>query len=529
MGSAGDSRSSLQSYLVFTVFITGGVIMVVELLGSRVIGPSFGVSLFVWTSLITVTLISLSLGYWLGGRLADIKNTPGTLYAIILGAGLYLVLIPYIKGFVLAWAIGLGIRTGALVSSIILFGPPLYLLGMVTPFIVKLKLTGDVGVGATVGRLYAISTAGSVIGTIITGFILIPALGVDKIIFISSLALIILTAIYWIISRTRSIAFASIVFLPVILMSTERDDMKPIVREDGTKVTMVSNQESVYGQVKVVDYTYEGIHLRELLLDNIIQGGVDLNKGLSLFKYQYYLERLAHAYNKDAKKALVIGLGPGIVPARLSKYYGMTTDVVEIDPVVLETAKNYFNYDPGLGKVYLEDGRYYLRRTPTTYDVMVLDAFSGDIAPSHLMSMEAFELMEGKLSEDGVLLINFLGSFEETSAFVLYSLNRTLKNTFAHVDVYTYEGHNKKNTNPANFIFVAYNKERSLERSIVKAPVHPPVSKDVDGLLDRKMNFTQETMLLTDDYNPIDYYDVLFREKFRLDTIRSTDRAIIIN
>jgi MFS family permease len=148
--------------------------MVVELLGSRIIGPTFGVSLFIWTSLITVTLVSLALGYWLGGKLADHKNSPSVLFTIILIAGLFLLLVPLIKGFVIANALFLDLRFGSLLSSSILFGPPLFLLGMVSPYIVKLSFEDSTTIGKTVGWLYAISTAGSVVGTVFTGFLLIP-------------------------------------------------------------------------------------------------------------------------------------------------------------------------------------------------------------------------------------------------------------------------------------------------------------------------------------------------------------------
>src|SRR5210317_948266 len=164
-------------FLILTALTCGALIMVVEVLGSRVIGPFFGVSLFVWTSLITVTLVALSLGYWLGGLLADRWRSPDALYLIILLAGLSVLCIPLISDFCLKLTIPLGLRMGAFLSAAMLFGPSLFLLGCVSPYLVKITAQQMQNIGRTVGGLYALSTLGSVAGTILTGFVLIAYLG----------------------------------------------------------------------------------------------------------------------------------------------------------------------------------------------------------------------------------------------------------------------------------------------------------------------------------------------------------------
>lgn len=515
-------------FFVFTTFVSGAVIMVVELLGSRIIGPSFGVSLFIWTSLITVTLVSLALGYWLGGKLADHKNSPAVLFTIILIAGLFLLMVPLMKSFIIANALYLGLRLGTLVSSSILFGPPLFLLGMVTPYIVKLSFEDKTTIGKTVGWLYAISTAGSVVGTVLTGFLLIPRLGVDNIVYLTSLILISLNATYWLFFRKQYLYLCLIIIPIVLIFIPERQPS--VIREDGTKVSVKVSKDSPYGQIKVVDYSYGDVLYREFLIENIIQGGIDVNTGLSIFKYQYHLEQLAHAYANNASTALIIGLGAGVVPQRFKQFYNIKSDIAEIDEMVVKTAKEYFSFKPDKGSVFTLDGRYFLRSTNKRYDIIILDAFSGDSPPSHMVSIEAFELMRKRLSRDGVLLINFLGSNEKENTFVLSSLDKTLREVFNFVDVYVSEEYYHQARRLINFTFVAYLEDTNIER---KLSIHPPVQarfvKDLEGLLDRRISLSGDAIILTDDYNPIDFYDMRMREWLRAESIKTIDKTIAVH
>lgn len=169
-GQAPVEHAGLRWYLILTAALCGALVMVIEVLGSRMIGPFFGVSLFVWTSLITVTLVALALGYTAGGWLADRKSSPDYLYAIILASGLMTAMTPLFKAFVLKACISLGLRLGSLASAFLLFGPALFLLGCVSPYLVRIAAREMKNIGRTVGNLYAISTAGSFVGTVATGF-----------------------------------------------------------------------------------------------------------------------------------------------------------------------------------------------------------------------------------------------------------------------------------------------------------------------------------------------------------------------
>lgn len=198
-----EHAGGLRWYLILTAALCGALVMVIQVLGSRAIGPFFGVSLFVWTSLITVTLVALAAGYAFGGWLADRRSSPDYLYAIILVAGLMTAATPLFKVAALKACLPLGLRFGSLASAFLLFGPALFLLGCVSPHVVRIAAREMKNIGRTVGNLYAISTTGSFIGTLATGFFLIAYLGVNRIFMLAGFLLIALSVGYFVLFRRR--------------------------------------------------------------------------------------------------------------------------------------------------------------------------------------------------------------------------------------------------------------------------------------------------------------------------------------
>jgi hypothetical protein len=197
--------------------------------------------------------------------------------------------------------------------------------------------------------------------------------------------------------------------------------------------------------------------------------------------------------------------------------------------MVVKTAKEYFFFEPAVGSVFTLDGRYFLRSTNKRYDIIVLDAFSGDSPPSHMASVEAFDLMKKRLTRDGVLLINFLGSNEKENTFVLSSLKKTLMEVFNFVDVYVPPEYYQQSTRPLNFTFVAYQGDKGKKREVtIRPPVHAPFTKDLEGLLDRRISLSGDAITFTDDYNPIDFYDMRMREWVREVTLSVTDKMILV-
>jgi len=251
-------------YLYLTVFVTGATVLMLEILGTRVIAPYFGSSLYVWSSLISITILSLAIGYWLGGWIADKKPKFTLLYLFISLAGLAILLIPRIDSTVLAFASSFGVRTGSLVATSILFAIPMVLLGMIDPFAIKLRAHKLENVGMTAGGLFGIATVGGFVGAIATGFFLIPSMGVEAIITSFAIILFALAAIWFLISRKFAFLFIFLLavpsfFIPTSYTFTQTDDK------------LIYKTYSLLGEIKVIDKKFH----RVLLIDGSTQAWVE--------------------------------------------------------------------------------------------------------------------------------------------------------------------------------------------------------------------------------------------------------------
>jgi spermidine synthase len=512
-------------YLVVTAVVCGGLIMVVEVLGSRVVGPFFGVSLFVWTSLIAVTLIALAAGYAVGGFLADWRGTPPTLYTIIFAAGVLILLVPVLKMPVLKLAMGLGLRTGSFTATLVLFGPSLFLLGCVSPLFVKIAAHELANIGRTVGGFYALSTVGSVAGTILTGFFLIAYLSVDRIFQVVGGLLIGLAVVYAMLFRRRWVAVTA---LAIPLVGVTNNHVVTRTMPSGTQVTVVDVMESYYGNLKVVDYSYGLKHTRELIIDGLLQGRIDVATGQSVSGYTYLLEVLPRALRPGGHDCLVLGLGAGIIPMRYEAS-GVRTDVVEIDPEVLELAQRHFRFRLN-GDVYLEDARYFLSRTERSYDYIILDVFTGDTTPGHVLSLEALQAAKTRLRSGGILAVNYAGGLKKDT-FMTASVVKTLKAVFDQVDLYPILNLDAR-LGYGNVAILAYDGSPSSAGVIPEQlrNVHPMAWKEVVTGLQRRFEFPEGTpaMVLTDNYNPIEFFDMSLREMVRRHVINTTHWDVLI-
>lgn len=499
--------------------------MVVEVLGSRVIGPFFGVSLFVWTSLITVTLLALAIGYVVGGRLADRKESAITLYAVVVAAGLCVLAIPLVQMAVLKVAVGLGLRLGSLVAAGVLFGPALVLLGCVSPLLVRLLAREMSSLGRTVGGLYALSTAGSFVGTIATGFFLIGVVGISRIFVLAGLLLVLLGAGYF---ATFRRAWAAAASLPLVLLFAPADSLPAKTLADGTHARVIEKRDSFYGNLRVVDYSFASRHTRELSIDGLIQGGIDVANGLSVYEYGYLLQFLPQALYPQGRSSLVIGLGAGVVP-RWYAAQGIETEVVDIDPEVVALARKHFGF-PSRIPVHVEDARRYLAEATRFYDYIVLDVFNGDTTPGHLLSVEALGLIGRRLNADGVLAINLMGSLNEES-FITASVVRTLQVVFDQIEIHPLIPLGVEQQR-GNLVIVAYRGKprRPVLELHAQQPVHPLANDLVRQAMSNRFSFPPDTpaMILTDDFNPMDLRDLWLKEEVRRNILETTDPDILL-
>jgi spermidine synthase len=430
-----------RSELFFTVFVAGAVVLTIEILGTRVIGPVFGVSLFVWSALLAVTLASLAAGYYAGGVLADRDPTPRLLSLVVTVAGVLLSLVPALSHIVLRSSDGLGPRGGSLLAATLLFAPTLAALGMVGPVAVRLSTTNLSAAGYGAGSVYAVSTVGSLVATILTGFILIPAFE-TRTILIGAAALLLLIGTIPLAVRGRPAALLALL-APMFAAAVQQPPLP-------TGIEVINHSQSLYGLLEVIDDKNRGFRL--LRADHSIIGAQFLRDHSAGFAFLHLLEAVQWL-RPDAKDMLQIGLGIGSLPSVLGAR-GIKADIVEIDPAVVRFAREYFGFSTR-GDVYVEDARTFLRRSERRYDVIVHDTFTGGTTPEHLLSLEVVGRIHDMLRPGGVLALNFVGYQDGPNAEATWAVARTLRAVFPNVRAFRDGAPSDHPGAPGNLIFFA--------------------------------------------------------------------------
>ena len=450
-----------RAFIVATaVFVSGAVVLGVEIAASRVVAPFFGNSLFVWGSLIGVVLAGLSIGYWAGGWLADRWPTPALL-AVVMGLGALFVLaipvfdVPVLEAIV-EW--DPGPRLNPLFSAIALFGPASVVLAAVAPIAVRLWARSLATLGQTAGRLFAISTAGSIAGTFATSFWLIPEFGTDQLLGLAAGTLFAAAALVAL--AERLILITALTVAGVALAGYAAVELAP---ETGGTVSRVQarNWSPLYRTAGYVrgqepadnvglrlryskDTRYHRLTVAEdettryLRFDNTYQSGMILRRPFATAFEYADLFHLLRAYNPEARSVLFIGLGGGSSPKRLWRDFpDLRLEAVELDPVVVDVAYRFFVLprDDRL-HVTVDDGRRYLDDHDERYDAILIDAFFADAIPFHLFTTEFLELARSRLNPGGVVMTNTIGSIAGQRSRLFRSVYRTYRAVFPTVLVH---------------------------------------------------------------------------------------------
>ncbi|MEW6044905.1 MAG: fused MFS/spermidine synthase [Bacillota bacterium] len=438
------------------VFVSGAVLMALEMVGSRLLAPYFGNSIYVWGSLISVVLASLTAGYFIGGRLADRRPYAEWLGWLIVVPGVFVTAMPLWAGRFNFWMVqeGVGVREGSLVSALVLFFLPGLFLGTVSPYAIRLAAQRVQTIGSTAGLLYAVSTAGSIVGTLFTAFYLVAWLGVTDILYVLGAVLVVLglTVVGWgYTGRThpaahkqakprgrppRYAAFWALVAILAAGASIRAGIGQATwtgMAEDRGQV--VFEKDSAYHHILVVD---DRTGTRYLKFDDSWQSAMDLADPKALvFWYTRYFH-LAMSLVPEAERVLMVGLGGGSVPKNfLEVYPRVTIDVAELDPEVVRLARRYFQVpadNPRLN-VAAEDGRMFVRRTPHRYDAVFLDAYFAHSIPFHLATVEFIEELKQRLNPGGVVASNIIGSLSGRHSLLFRSMLKSLKAVFPTVYV----------------------------------------------------------------------------------------------
>lgn len=483
-------------FLEIVVFLCGAVVMIYELAGSRVLGPYLGTSIFIWTSLIGIILGSLSLGYWLGGRLADQRPTYSALAWIILLSAILVGFTTLVKEPFLRYLprfIG-GLKGQSVAASIFLFAPASVFLGMVSPYAVRLKIKALQTSGATVGQLYAISTVGSIAGTFAAGFVLIPVMGTTNILISITVLLAVISIFLFLAGKKPANSLVSfiLIFITTYLFIAETGKARAYVDED-----------TQYSRVWIYDAVdpATGKPIKFMRINNESSSAMFLDNDELVFPYHHYF-RLAEHFTSNFKTTLILGGAAYSYPKFfLHKYPAATIDVVEIDPQLTQMAREHFRLvDNKMIHIIHEDGRTYLNRSQKKYDVIFGDTFKSLYTlPWHLTTVEAARRTYDMLNEGGCVLLNIISSINGDGSLFLQAELATYRQVF-----------------PYCYVFAVMDPD---DRAVIQSTVLIAVKSDMEPLLDNDDAELSEFLehdvtgligsslpVLTDEYAPVDNY-----------------------
>jgi predicted membrane-bound spermidine synthase len=508
---AGPSAAAAAAIYI-VAFVTGAIVMSFEMLGSRYLNPYFGSGIYTWAALISTVLIALMAGYFLGGALADRTASPTVLALTVIVGSLYLLALPSFAQVVLEFVlVGIDdIRVGSLASSLALMFFPVTLLGMYSPFAIRLLLRSAQRSGRVSGAVYGISTAGAIVGTLGTTFVLIPTIGSRAITF--TLGALGLVAGLGLLALARRRAAAALVIIALVSPTAGRADNPldetiragMLERGDGRLAHIETQYNDVFitkrGHQLVMSFQVRGWDYTESVSNLLDPDDLPL-------RYAQVMT-IATVYADVPRNILMLGLGGGSISTYLGRFMpeaAITT--VEIDPGVISAAKNYFGLRETARMRYRAgDGRVFLARSNERYDLILLDAYRGGYVPFHLLTREFYTLVKQRLAPGGAAAFNVHDGSKLYASSV-----KTLGEVFSAVDL--------SPTGRGEVIAVATAAPvatQALEQRAAELQKRYGFRFPLPEILRRRMDKPQSQAangdVITDDFAPADVYDVIGRD-----------------
>ncbi|MBQ4275403.1 MAG: fused MFS/spermidine synthase [Lachnospiraceae bacterium] len=427
-------------FLYLTEFFAGMSVMAVELGASRLLAPYFSSSQIVWTIIIGTIMIAMALGNIYGGRAADKNPNPDKLYARIIIASVWIALIPVLGKYVIIFISGILIFTvnsnfliiAGFVACMVIFVFPLFLLGTVTPSLVKYTVDNLDNNGKLVGNLNAANTIGSIIGTFVPTFISIPAVGTSITFLIFAAILLILCAIYFIsskisIKKIKRLPVAMFIFVLCVIFGHKsnfafwQNDLLYEGESIYNYLQVYEDDRALYFSTNVL-FGIQSIYLKE--------------KGLTGYYYDFAMAApyMSDIKEKESMDILILGNGTGTYATQCKRYFDTDLNItgVEIDDKITKLAKKYFDL-PDDVEVITYDGRAFLNATDKKYDVIMVDAYQDITIPFQMSSVEFFTEVKDHLKEDGVMVVNM-----NMKSSGKDSINDYLSDTICEVFPYAY-------------------------------------------------------------------------------------------
>jgi spermidine synthase len=494
-------------YLAFTVFSAGMTTLAVELTASRLLGSVFGTSNIVWASIIGLILIYLTAGYFIGGRWADRSPDFETFYRILLWASFSAGVVPLIARPVLRAAadafdlLEIGVLLGSFASVLVLFIVPITLLGTISPFAIRLSLATKEEAGRVSGRIYALSTLGSFVGTFLPVLIFIPQLGTTRTFLLFSFYLMLVALIGLGLSTSWRNA-ARWLWMPILLtffaFIWSRGNLK-------SSTGQIFETESAYNYIQVLEFS----ETRYLRL-NEGQGVHSVYHPTQLAFNGPWMQFLAAPFFNappfaadEIESIAIIGLAAGTSARQASQVLpGVQILGYELDPEIVEVGREYFAMSMPNLEVIAQDGRVGLARSDQLFSLIEIDAYRPPYIPWHLTTVEFFELTRQHLKEDGVLAINVgraPGDRRLIDALVI-----TLKDVFPSVHVMdvpdTFNSMVYATAQPSSFENLEANFALLQEQDS-----HALLLSSIERTLDNQQLTPAEGILLTDELAPVEW------------------------
>jgi predicted membrane-bound spermidine synthase len=513
LATAGSTTAAAVIYAV--AFVSGAIVMSFEMLGSRYLNPYFGSGIYTWASLISTVLIALTAGYFIGGALADRTASLALLALTVIAGSLYLLALPSFAEVILEWVLaGIDdIRAGSLISALALMFVPVALLGMYSPFAIRLLLRSAQSSGRVSGAVYGVSTAGSIVGTLGTTFFLIPTIGSRAITFtlgavglIAGLALLALARL-----ERRASGTAAVILVALATLTAPAGRAESLI-DEGIRAGMLKRAN---GRIAHIETEYNDVFVskrQDQLVMSFQVKGWDYTESVTNLadpddlplRYAQVMT-IATTYPDLRKKILMLGLGGGSISTYLGRFMpeaAVTT--VEIDPGVITAAKSYFGLrETDRMRYRAGDGRVVLNRNDELYDLILLDAYRGGYVPFHLLTREFYALVKQRLAPGGAAAFNV-----HDGSKLYASTVKTLGEVFPALDLYP--------TGIGEVIAVATAAaldRTTLERRAVVLQERHGFRFPLPQLLQRRMDKPQPQAangdLITDDFAPADVYDVM--------------------
>jgi spermidine synthase len=442
--------NSPNRFLYILVFVVGTASLGAEIAAVRLMAPFFGASTIVWANTIGVVLVALSIGYWLGGRLGDSRPDLRSLNLVVMAAAVLLAIVPFVARPLFDISVDAldeieaGAFVGSLFGVLFLIAIPVILLGTCSPWAIRLAVPDVEHAGRVAGRLYAISTAGSLLGTLLAALVLIPLVGTQRtfLAFALAIALVAAAGLGW-----RAVA------LPVVIAGVIAIPVGTVKATDEGEVIFETESEHQY--IRVIDQ-HDGDRALELNEGQATHSLLPAEGYLTDDVWDGYLVLPFAALSEPPQRIAILGNAAGTTARAYGHYFPETiVDGVEIDPELEEVGNRYFDMgsNPNL-TVYNEDARPWLRRSEGGYDVIMVDAYRQPYIPFYLATTEFFELTRDRLAPGGVVIVN--AGHPEDSDDLEQVLGRTLADVFPTVL--------RDPIEPTNTLLVATEAPASAER-----------------------------------------------------------------